>query len=60
MSERLRIEDVAWRVGGRDVLAGVSFAVAGGEFVACRAATAPARARCSTSSPDCAHPRAGL
>jgi iron complex transport system ATP-binding protein len=34
MSDRLRIDDVAWRVGDRDVLAGVTLGVAEGELVA--------------------------
>jgi iron complex transport system ATP-binding protein len=31
MSVRLRIEDLAWQVGGRPILAGVTFEVCGGE-----------------------------
>jgi ABC-type cobalamin/Fe3+-siderophores transport system ATPase subunit len=34
MSDRLRIDDVAWRIGDRDVLSGVTLAVAEGELVA--------------------------
>jgi iron complex transport system ATP-binding protein len=31
MSVRLRIDDVAWRIGGRSILSGVTFEVRGGE-----------------------------